>query len=388
MTTLTPNAQRLLRALVSDGPAFRADLARALDVTRATVTNLTQALGAEGWIVELDTGGSLKQLIGTTPRLGVLASVVFLVDTCTAVLSHLDGRIMKEVTIDGGSHLSAADRLSSGEHLISRLLRESGTPETALRAIHLAVDTQMDAASGEIFAEGASRRWYGVNPKVSFHDRFRVPVHVQNSARLAGLAESVWGAGRGHGDMLYVEVGHGVASGHITNGVIASGARGGSGELGHMVYDWNGPACTCGNPGCVMQYVSIPALLRDYAHTTGEEIDWAAFVERTTRGDAIVCAIADRAATILGRAIVNACHLLDPGTVVLSGEVASALPDFIDRVAATVRDGALPLVGRQLHIAQTEIEDAPRVTARAGIEFLRRRSDILGSGVGSGATTS
>ena len=380
MTSIIPNGQRLLRALVTDGPTYRADLARTLDVTRATVTNLTQTLAAGGWVSELESEPhSLKALIGTTPSLGLWASVMYLVDTCTVVVAHLDGRVLNELTVSTDPGLRASARLREGQDLVARLLTDEALPESALRGIHLAVDTQMDATSGEIYAERASRRWYGVNPKTSFEERFGVPVHVQNTARLEGLAEYVWGVGRANDNMLYIEVSHGVTSGHIMGGVIASGARGGSGELGHMVYDWNGPICTCGNPGCVMQYVSIPALLRDHANTTGDQISWPQFVALAHDGDAATTAISERAATILGRAIVNVCHLIDPETVVLSGEVAGSLPGFIDRVAATVREGALPLIGRNLRVLPARLDDKLLATARAGIESLRRRDDLITS---------
>lgn len=199
MTALTPNAQRLLRTLVTDGPAYRADLARALGVSRATVTNLTNRLNADGLIEETDPEpGALKNLIGTTPKLGVLASVMFLVDTCTATVATLDGTALKSFTLGQPAEASATDRLAAGADHLGRLLAERELTPGDLRALRLAVDTQMDARSGEVYAQRASSRWYGVNPKRYFTERFAVPVHTENSARLERLAEYLWGGGRGH----------------------------------------------------------------------------------------------------------------------------------------------------------------------------------------------
>lgn len=322
MTALTPNAQRLLRALIADGPAYRADLARSLDVSRATVTNLANRLHADGWIEETDPEpGSLKNLIGTTSRLGVLASVTFLVDSCTAALATLDGRVLNKFTVLGSPDMSATQRLTSGAELVSRLLTESELDPSNLRALHLAVDTQMDALSGEVYAQRASSRWYGVNPTRHFAELFGVPVHAQNTARLEGLAECLWGSGRDHHDVLYVEVSYGVTSGHVIDGILQSGARGGSGELGHTIYDWNGPLCTCGNAGCLMQYASIPALLRDHTTAAGTATDWAGFRQLVLDGDETATAVAHRAAGVLGRMLVNTCHIVDPELLVLSGEI-------------------------------------------------------------------
>src|SRR5690606_36898737 len=119
----------------------------------------------------------------------------------------------------------------------------------------------------------------------------------------------MWGAGDAEHDLLYVDVSYGVTSSHVTNGVVRSGGHGGSGELGHVVYDWNGPRCTCGNDGCVMQYVSIPALLRDYAIAAPEATDWPGFCALVESGDEIARSLAKRAALVMGRTLVTSCHL-------------------------------------------------------------------------------
>jgi len=159
VTALTPNAQRLLRTLVADGPAYRADLARTLGVSRATVTNLTNRLSSDGLIEETDPEpGALKNLIGTTPKLGVLASIMFLVDTCTATVATLDGKVLKSCTLAQLADVSAPNRLTAGADLIGRLLAELDVASDGLRALHLAADTQMGARTGELYAQRAPSR--------------------------------------------------------------------------------------------------------------------------------------------------------------------------------------------------------------------------------------
>lgn len=378
MSTPTPNAQRLLRTLIAQGPAYRADLARTLGVSRATVTNLTARLQSAGWIEETDPEpGSLKNLIGTTPQLGVLASVMFLVDSCAVTVATLDGRVFGELTATCPRDAAASDRLATAAQLLDDLVAHLPTTTEALRAVHLAVDTQMDARSGDIYAQRASSRWFGVNPKQYFAERFRVPVHVQNSARLEGLAEYLWGAGRGRSNMLYLDVSYGITSGHIVEGVIQSGARGGSGELGHTIYDWEGPLCSCGNSGCLMQYTSIPAILRDFHMLEDDAEDWEQFCARCAQSDPITTAIAHNAAAVLGRMLTNVCHTIDPEIVVISGKVAREIPGFVENAAAVLQATALPLVARNVRVVEGELDDVLGVTARAGIHSLRAIDEIV-----------
>lgn len=378
MTSVTPNAQRLLRSLVVGGPAYRADLARALDVSRATVTNLTNTLLEDGWIEEPGyEPGVIKNHIGTSALLGVLASVVFLVDTCTVALSRTDGRVLISRTLKMDVSATAEQRLIIGSEVIVELFADTAQNASLLRAIHLAVDTQIDAQTGEVYAQRASSRWYGVNPKRYLEERFGVTVHLQNTARLEGLAEAIWGAGAAYRDILYVDVSFGVTSGHIVDRVIQTGTRGGSGELGHTIYDWNGPLCTCGNAGCLMQYVSVPAILRDYSTSTGKDIDWTQYCALVAENDEPAVTLARRAAAILGRVLVNTCHLIDPEVVVLNGELVRHLPGFVSDTTAALRAAALPLVARNVLVVRAEIDDVLAVTAEAGIASLRRIDEVI-----------
>ena len=48
--------------------------------------------------------------------------------------------------------------------------------------------------------------------------------------------------------------------GLVINGQLHLGIGGTGGELGHMVIDYNGPRCGCGNHGCLEAYASGPAI--------------------------------------------------------------------------------------------------------------------------------
>ena len=378
MTTLNPNAQRLLRVLVSGGPAYRADLARTLGVSRATVTNLANRLREDGLIEEtVSEPGSLKNLMGTTPKLGVLVSVLFLVDACAVTLATLDGTVLKKFALSQLVNVSPIGRLAAGAELVEQMLSELEMTPVDVRAVHLAVDTQMDSRTGEVYAQRASSRWYGVNPKQFFSERFKVSVYTQNTARLEGLAEHLWGAGRGHDNVLYVDVSYGITSGQMLNGQILTGARGGSGELGHTIYDWNGPLCACGNSGCIMQYSSIPAMLRDYATKVGYEVGWEEFTGLVQAGDREAGVVSHRAAKFLGRVLVSICHMIDPELLVLSGEVPRAVPGFAEVVAEEIRNRSLPLVARNIEVAIAELGYDHLASARAGIESLRAIDEVV-----------
>lgn len=64
--------------------------------------------------------------------------------------------------------------------------------------------------------------------------QFNLPAVVANDADTAGLAEALFGAGRGANPVFYITIGTGIGGGLIVDGQIYRGNGAGAAELGHM----------------------------------------------------------------------------------------------------------------------------------------------------------
>ena len=91
---------------------------------------------------------------------------------------------------------------------------------------------------------------------------YRVRVKVDNDANAAGLAETLWGSGRGYQNVFYVTLGTGIGTAILFDGHIYHGRTGAAAEGGHMSIDYKGPRCGCGKPGCIEVLASGPAIAR------------------------------------------------------------------------------------------------------------------------------
>lgn len=375
MTDLSINAKRLLSSLISSGPSYRAHLARRLGVSRTTATNIVASLLSSGLLEEqLTDQNSLKNLIGTSPQLGLLAAVTYDHGNCHFTLTTLDGRVLRNLTVSYNLAMPAQERLDLGVNTLRRILAETNCAEHTLIAIHLAVDTQMDSVTGVVYRTRASREWAEANPRETFYRAFSCILFIENTARLRGLGEYKWGAGSPFKDVYYVHLSWGVTSAHIIKGALHSGHHGGAGELGHMVYDWNGPLCSCGRFGCLMQYVSIPAFLRDASASLEYPVGLNEFYQLLASHDAAVEKILSRSADILGRCLVNICHLMAPQAIVLGGEIPRFSTDFTPEVAQVIKAQALPLIAENIHVCSAG-DDSPSLS-RAGIESLRASATV------------
>src|SRR5919204_5004056 len=65
-------------------------------------------------------------------------------------------------------------------------------------------------------------------------DLVGVPAVLGNDADVAGLAEALFGAGKGLSPIFYVTIGSGIGGGLIINGEIYRGAGKGAAEVGHL----------------------------------------------------------------------------------------------------------------------------------------------------------
>ena len=69
-----------------------------------------------------------------------------------------------------------------------------------------------------------------------------------------------------------ITVGTGIGGGIINNGHIVRGAKGGGGEIGHIIYPSNTRKCSCGKVGCVETILSGRYLKENIYEKEGKEV--------------------------------------------------------------------------------------------------------------------
>ncbi|WP_051799125.1 ROK family transcriptional regulator [Catenuloplanes japonicus] len=165
------------------------------------------------------------------------------------------------------------------------------------------------------------------------------PVGVDNEANLAALAELYSGE---HADFAYVSGALDLGAGIVLDGRLLRGARGWSGELGHVTVYPDGRPCACGAQGCLHAYAGLD-VLRAAASRSGPpaagHVDPPAVdagragLPVTAPGGVDLLAAADAgspemlaaletAGTALGIALAGLVNLVDVGTILLGGGYA------------------------------------------------------------------
>jgi fructokinase len=153
--------------------------------------------------------------------------------------------------------------------------------------------------------------------------RLGLRVVLENDANCFALAEARHGAGRGRRLVFAVILGTGVGGGIVVDGRLWSGSQHIAGEWGHHAIDPGGPACYCGQRGCVETFLSGPALEGAYRDAGGTPCSADEIVARAARGDAIASGVTERWIELFGRALANVVSILDPDVVVLGGGLSN-----------------------------------------------------------------
>ncbi|HUV58231.1 MAG TPA: ROK family protein [Acidimicrobiales bacterium] len=179
-------------------------------------------------------------------------------------------------------------------------------------------------------------------------------VFSDNDANCAALAEHEWGAASGIDDFVMVTLGTGIGGGVFADGHLLRGRSGFAGEIGHMVVQARGVACSCGGYGCWERYVSGGGLQR-LARQAALEGRLPTLVTR--RGNAALVSAEDVTAAAaenmeeavllikeigwwLALGLANLAAILDCGHFVIGGGLSTAS----DLVLPAARDYVADLV--------------------------------------------
>ncbi|MFC0532287.1 ROK family protein [Phytohabitans kaempferiae] len=298
-------------------PPSRADIAAATSLTRATVSALVDDLIAGGLLTE----------VGPAPRAGAgrpAAGLVLSADGPAGLGLEINVDYLAACVVDLAGGVRHRE--------VRRADQRPGRPDQVLAEVAgLAADARAHAERQGLTVAGAAVAvpglvtpaglvrlapnlgWRDVDVPDGLDALDGLPVTVDNEANLAALGELHAGP-TGPASFLYVSGEVGIGAGIVLQGALFRGARGWSGELGHVAVRPDGPACRCGARGCLEQYSGQEAILR--AAGVGGTDDLR---PRAEAGESVVLAALAEAGAALGVAVAGVVNLLDVEAVVLGG---------------------------------------------------------------------
>ncbi|MEU7650035.1 ROK family transcriptional regulator [Streptomyces huasconensis] len=319
------NDRLALGLLQSEGPLTANQLKQLTGLSRPSVADLVERLQGSGLVTVVGEAGARRRgpnarLYGIVADRAHLAALDVRTDSVSVVVTDLLGAVLAEASAPIGGDTATA--VESALTLVEGTAREGGAQR--LHTVGIGAPGLIDPATGDLHDTTSLPAWHRALAG-ALQERLGARVLVENETNLAARAEQRDGAARDRETFVLLWLGEGVGAAVVLDGVLRRGASGGTGEIGFLPVPGTGslPSAT----GCEGGFHSLACAAALHALGAGHGLaapgrSAADLVRHAVqaREDAFLDAVADRVA--IGAAAMAA--ILDPGCVVLGGEVGRA----------------------------------------------------------------
>lgn len=347
------NDQAALRLLVERGPLTRSQLGALTGLSKPTASQLLARLEERGLVQvvgELEGGrGPNAQLYAVAPSaayvIGVEVGPTHVGPThIHAAVADITGEIRgrSDLTTEG-----AADPVQVVHQAVEGAAARGGVSLANIQAIVIGTPGLVDPATGDIGFAWDLPSWHR-GLLAELRSDLRHHVVLENDVNLAAVAERHAGSARDHEDFVLLWVGRGLGLAVVLGGRLHRGVSGGAGEIGWLPVpdvpaqtDMRGPGALKGGFQSLVGAEPVRELAAKHGFGTSVSdgpVAAAAAVREALDAGAEGSAFIDELARRLALGVVATCVVLDPGLVVLGGEVSRAggeeLAMRVERAAA------------------------------------------------------
>lgn len=328
------NDRLALRLLQDEGPLTAGELKSMTGLSRPTVADLVERLQVSGLIHVVGESGAQRRgpnarLYGIVADRAHLAALDVRTGGVSVVVADLLGATLAEAVLTVDADLGTEVAAERAVALLERTARDAGAAR--LHSVGIGAPGLVDPVTGELRDSTGLPAWHR-RLVVALQQRLPATVLVENETNLAAVAEQRVGAAQGHDTFVLLWLGHGVGAAVVLDGRLRRGASGGAGEIGFLPVPGtaglpSASACDGGfhslaGSAAIVELGAAHGLVApvaDRQEPAAAAVIRAAY-EAGPAGGAFLDILADRLA--LGAAAV--ASVLDPGCVVLGGEIGRA----------------------------------------------------------------
>jgi N-acetylglucosamine repressor len=349
------NELGVLTLLRTQGSASRAELARKLAVTPATITRLMSGLlqrnlvrevggglvpvssprepGRPGVHVALEPSGAY--FFGAEIGVGIIRSV--LVDLTARVVAQADHVVAMDVSPVRAVDIIAGElaRLQHDQRFAGRVnslgLTVPGLVRDDGHVLHTPILGWRDVKLASLIA-----------------DRIPLACLVENGANAAAFGALYTQPALPSECAIFLKLGTGCGGAAIINGRVLKGARGMASEFGHMRLGTSQERCKCGQVGCFETEVNLAGFARMWPGSAGlapRDCPEAA-ADAARGGDAAAIAAISRYGERLGAGLGQLINIFNPNLIMLGGVMRPVLALCLAQLQQSVADSIVPGMDR------------------------------------------
>lgn len=337
----TANLESAILKQVRAHPGIsRISLAHKLQIAPSTVSNYTERLITEGFLVESEKAETGTGRPPTALRLnadgGQFIGIDFEARNIMAMAVDFSDVPLRQAHKSIETTDTVSDIIAKIESAITEVLPATPGP---LLAIGVGVPGLVNPAAGVAVHYKYINGWQNVALAEPLSKRFGVPVYLENNVRSMALAELWFGRGRGVRDWLCIGIRSGIGAGIVVGGQLHHGANHRAGEIGRWLcpelaeasgrYFANPQAGSAG-PLELQEIASVRAIVaalerarqskaRTMLSAHEQPLVFADVVRAASQQDRLTLQVIEAAADMLGWAVSELALALNPSLVILAG---------------------------------------------------------------------
>lgn len=212
---------------------------------------------------------------------------------------------------------------------VPELVSRSGLDRAQVRGVGIGFGGPVDDDTHTIIKSHQIDGWDNFPLANWVSDLLGLPAVLGNDADVAGLAEALFGAGKGLSPIFYVTIGSGIGGGLIINGEIYRGCGRGAAEVGHLRVWTPGKGGEDGWESGPLESFASGWGIGQRAQTrmaqeTGrpEPITGWQVAQAAEQGDAVAEAVLQEGRLCLAHALCHVIALLCPRRIIIGGGVS------------------------------------------------------------------
>ncbi|MGJ6960855.1 ROK family protein [Streptosporangium sp. G11] len=326
------NDRAALELLLASGPLTRGQIGELTGLSKVTASQTLARLEGRGLV---EVAGEQAGGRGPNAALyGIISSSAYVAgldvgpEFVTTAIADIHGEIVAEVRVAPSGH---DDPVALVHNAVVKACRSAKVALSKLRSVVIGTPGVVDPRTGDVRFSFDLPGWHEGIHEALARD-LRRDVRIENDVNLVAIAERTLGAAREVDDFVLLWVGRGIGLGVVLGGRLHRGRSGSAGEIGYLpvpgvplAEDVRAvPGRLPSLAGGLQSLVSAEAVA-ELAATYGFEGESAAecvaaAVAAGERGEPLINEIAGR----LALGVASVCVVLDPGLVVLAGEVSRA----------------------------------------------------------------
>jgi len=372
------NDRAALDLLLGGEMLTRSQISEYTGVSKVTVSQMLTRLEERGLVViageQAGNRGPNAALYSVVPSSAYVAGLYVEADLVSAAVADVTGRRVADVSVNPNG---ADDPVEIIRGTVERACARAGVEVGRLTALVIGSPGVVDPRTGDPRLAVNLPAWHE-GALDALRDAWRKPVVIENDVNLAAMAERAAGAAAGAGDFVLVWLGVGLGLATILGGQLHRGTAGAAGEIGYLPVH-GAPLNTgirhpaSGGFQSLAGASAVRALAAEHgfaAPTAAEAVQAA--LSSGSRGTGFLDELAHRVAV----GVASICAVLDPGLVVLGGDVGKAGGTALaDRVGA----GVASIFPARPRVVPTGVPDEPVLRGAMLAAVAQARAVLLAS---------